>query len=240
VACAIQLTAKIRQLGAYFWEVDEKQVVLLDGSLRNCLTGQTINLIQVAELAEEPMEVSIRQRIPYSEQITGGGLAHPHMLYSSNVQLIQLSVDEETCEVQVERVVCFPEVGQVINRHGLEGQCEGGVAQGIGYALMEQVVVDQGNVMNGDFTRYPIPTVADLPAIEVIPVEVSEATGPFGAKGAAENATIPTAPAILDAITDAIGVRFTSLPVTPERIFQAVSDQAAPGAGKSEIIEIKN
>ena len=240
VASAIQLAAKIRRLGAYFWEVDENQVALLDESLRNSLTGETISLTQVTELAEEPLRVSIRQRIPYSEQITGGGLAHPHMLYSSNVQLVQLSVDAETCEVKVERVVCFPEVGQVINRHGLEGQCEGGVAQGIGYALMEQVVVDQGRVMNGDFTRYPIPTIADLPYVEVIPVEVPEATGPYGAKGAAENATIPTAPAVLDAIAEAIGVRFTSLPVTPERIFQAVSNQAVPGAGKFKKTEIKN
>jgi CO/xanthine dehydrogenase Mo-binding subunit len=225
VEAATRLAAMIRQLCSYFWEIDEEQVVFSDGFIRNRLTDQIISLSQAANLASEPLQISIQQRIPFSEQQTKGALAHPHMLYSSNVQIVQLSVDVDTGEVQVERVVCFPEAGQVINRFGLEGQCEGGVAQGIGYALLEKVNVEDAQIMNGDFTRYPIPTITDIPAIEVIPVNVPEATGPYGAKGAAENATIPTAPAILNAIAEAIGVRFTSLPVTPERIYQTLHDQ---------------
>ena len=181
-----------------------------------------MGLSKLAQLDPDALKVSHRQRIPYSELLTRGPLGHPHLLYSSNVQLVQLSVDVETCEATVERVVCFPEVGKVINRLGLEGQCEGGVAQGIGYALMEHVITDQGRVINDDLTRYPVPTAADMPLIAVVPIEIPDATGPFGAKGAAENATIPTAPAILDAIAEAIGIRFTSIPVTPERIFRVL------------------
>lgn len=232
VSAAQQLADILRQLAANYWEIDKNQVELSEDFLRDSVTGQKMGLAQLAKLANTPLHVSSRPRIPYSDQMAKGSLAHPHMLYSSNVQLVQLSVDTETGEVHVERVVCFPDAGQVVNRHGLEGQCEGGVAQGIGYALMERVVVDQGHILNGDFTRYPIPTVADLPAIEVIPVVVPEATGPYGAKGAAENATVPTAPAILDAIADAIGVRFTSIPVMPEHIFQRLHIQNANEAKK--------
>jgi len=134
--------------------------------------------------------------------------------------LAEVAVDTDTGEVRVERVVSFPEVGQVINRAGLEGQVEGGVAQGLGYALMEELIVRDARILNPDFGSYPIPTAQDVPAVETIPIEVPEASGPFGAKGAGENATLPTAPAILDAIADAIGVRFCKTPVTSERIVE--------------------
>jgi len=225
VAAARELTTKIKQLASAVLEVPETQVIVAGDHVSDRTSNQELTLSKLAQLNPDALKVSLRQRIPYSDLLTKGPLGHPHLLYSSNVQLVQLSVDVETCEVSVERVVSFPEVGKVINRHGLEGQCEGGVAQGIGYALMEQVVTNQGRVINDDLTRYPIPTVADVPALEIIPIEIPEATGPFGAKGAAENATIPTAPAILDAIAEAIDVRFTSIPVTPERIFQALEQK---------------
>jgi CO/xanthine dehydrogenase Mo-binding subunit len=227
IAAAHELAGRIKQLACRLWEVPESQVKIADGQIIDLASTQTFSLAQIAQLSPETLHVSIKQRIPYSELLTKGGLAHPHLLYSSHVQLVQLAVDMETCEVNVERVVCFPEVGKVINRLGLEGQCEGGVAQGIGYALMEQVAIDNGRIINDDLTRYSIPTAADVPQIEVIPIEVPEFTGPFGAKGAAENATIPTAPAILDALAKAISVRFTSIPVTPERIFQVLSEKSS-------------
>jgi CO/xanthine dehydrogenase Mo-binding subunit len=223
VAVARQLREQIQQVAAYTWEVPPDQARLAEGAVHNLATGETLSLDQVIRRAGKPLHVALRQRIPYSELPTQGPLGHPHVLYSSNVQLVQCCVDTETGEVVVEQVVCFPEIGKVINRLGLEGQCEGGVAQGIGYALLERVCLDQGRVLNPDFTRYPIPTAADLPPIEVIPIEVPEATGPYGAKGAGENATLPTAPAILDAIDAAIGIRFTELPVTPEVVYQALS-----------------
>jgi CO/xanthine dehydrogenase Mo-binding subunit len=225
LSAAHELAGKIKHLAAWHWEIPEAQVEIADGQVIDRSSGQTISLAHIAQLISEPLKVSQRQRIPYSELPTKGPLAHPHLLYSSHVQLVQLSVDVETCEATVEKVVCFPEVGQVINRLGLEGQCEGGVAQGIGYALMEQVISNEGLIIQDDLTRYPIPTVADVPPIEVLPIELPEATGPFGAKGAAENATIPTAPAILDALAEAIDVRFTSIPVTPERIYQVLAEK---------------
>jgi CO/xanthine dehydrogenase Mo-binding subunit len=226
VNAAHELSDKIRQLAALSFEVPLENVEITNNIVKDCLSGKLLSLTDIARLSAEPLQVHHQQRIPYSEKMTTGGLGHPHVLYSSNTQLVQLVVDTETGEIRVEQVVCFPEAGQVINKLGLEGQCEGGILQGIGYALMEQVVIEKGRVLNSDLTRYPIPTVADTPLMEVIPVEVLESTGPFGAKGAAENATIPTAPAILDAIEKAIGVRFTSLPVTPERVIQALATQS--------------
>jgi CO/xanthine dehydrogenase Mo-binding subunit len=238
VATAHALAVKIRRLASALMETPENQVDILDDHVIDRSSGQTIMLSQLAQLNPEALKVFLRQRIPFSELLTKGPLGHPHLLYSSNVQLVQLSVDVETCETTVERVVCFPEVGKVINRLGLEGQCEGGVAQGIGYALMEQVIASQGRIVNDDLTRYPIPTAADVPPIEIIPIEVPEATGPYGAKGVAENATIPTAPAILDAIAEAIGVRFTSIPVTPERVFGVLSQKSTTEQAHAE--KVKN
>ena len=149
-------------------------------------------------------------------------MSHPHALFSSNLQIVQVAIDTDSGEVEVERVVSFPDAGRVINLTGLVGQCDGGVLQGVGYALMEKVHVQDGRVLNPDWSTYQIPTAADMPLLETEPVETLEASGPFGAKGMAENATVPTAPAILDAIEDAIGVRFTEMPVTPEQVLRAL------------------
>jgi CO/xanthine dehydrogenase Mo-binding subunit len=226
IAAAYELVSQIRAAAAAVWQVPVDQVELGDGVVWDRQNENQLALSELVRLVPGPLEVSHRQRIPYSERKIGGGVGHPHVLYSSNTQIVQVAVDTETGEITVEQVVTFPEVGQVVNRLGLEGQCEGGIIQGIGYALMEQVVVDKGLILNGDLTKYPVPTVADICPIETIPIELPEETGPFGAKGAAENATLPTAPAILDAIADAIGIRFTTLPVTPERVLEALAGEA--------------
>ncbi len=225
VAAANELVTQIRGTAAAVWDAPVDCVALTDGIVWD---RRSENQMTLAELAGKTgkLQVNHRERMPYSQDKTDGVLGHPHVLYSSNTQIAQVAVDTQSGEVVVEKVVAFPEVGRVISPQGLEGQCEGGIVQGIGYALLERVVVNKGEILNGDLTKYPVPTVADVCAIETIPIEVPEATGPFGAKGAAENATLPTAPAILDAIADAIGVHFTELPVTPERVLTALANKA--------------
>jgi CO/xanthine dehydrogenase Mo-binding subunit len=222
VAAAEPFAARLRAAGAQFLGVSPAEVEVRGHSLTVAGTETMMSFDELGSRLSVLPSGSVRLRVPFSEGPTSGALAHPHVLYSSNVQIAQVAVDTDTGEVMVEHVVTFPEVGRVINPLGLEGQCEGGIAQGVGYALLEEVVVREGVIANADLTTYPIPTAADVPTVETIPVETPEETGPFGAKGAGENATLPTAPAIVNGIADAIGIRFTSLPVTPEEVLSAL------------------
>ena len=181
---------------------------------------------RMADPEAAELTVTCREQVPFASLPAAGGLGHPHVLYSGHVQLVEVGVDGETGEVQVRRVVSWPEAGRVINRLGLEGQCEGGTAMGVGYALLEKVVLDGGCPQNPDLATYTVPTSLDVPLIEVHPVEVPEETGPWGAKGVGENATLPTAPAIVDAIARATGVRLNHLPVAPEELLQAMAPEA--------------
>jgi CO/xanthine dehydrogenase Mo-binding subunit len=220
---ARKMDEQICLLASQKWEVPIDQVILEDGLVRNSETAETLTLSDIAKLASGELRVESRLRVPYSEVPSEGGLLHPHILYSTNAQIALVAVDTETGEVKVEKVVTYPEAGRVINPQGLEGQCDGGIAQGVAYALMEEIFLEDGCVVNDNFSVYPMPTCRDMPEVEVIPVEVLEASGPFGAKGAAENATVPTAPAILDAISNAVNIRFTTMPVTPEQIISKLA-----------------
>ena len=224
---ARQMDEHIRTLASQKWEVSLEQVKLADGVVSNLQTGETFTLADIAKLAANELRAESRLRVPYSEIPSEGGLRNPHILYSSNAQIALVAVDIETGEIKVEKVVTFPEAGRVINPLGLEGQCDGGVAQGMAYALMEEIFLEDGRVVNDNFSVYSIPTSKDMPEVEINPIEVPEASGPFGAKGAAENATVPTAPAILDAISDAINVRFTTMPVTPEKVISILANKSA-------------
>jgi len=106
-----------------------------------------------------------------------------------------------------------------------EGQIEGSVVQGIGYALMEGLTLDNGKVVNDGFLDYKIPTIGDIPEIETVLVETDDPHGPFGAKGIGEPGLVPTAPAIANAVYHAIGVRIRELPMTPEKILRALKEK---------------
>ena len=136
--------------------------------------------------------------------------------YTFASQAAEVEVDTETGEVTVLRVVAAHDVGKAINPLAVEGQIEGGVAMGIGYALIEHLILAEGWPLTPSFSEYLLPTVQDVPPIVSIIVEDEEPTGPYGAKGVGEPATIPTAPAIINAIHDAVGIRVTQLPATPE------------------------
>jgi CO/xanthine dehydrogenase Mo-binding subunit len=136
----------------------------------------------------------------------------------------QLLVDTETGEVTIERYVACHDVGKAINPAAVVGQIQGGVAMGIGMALMEEVVVKEGRILNAGFTDYILPTIRDIPDIECIVLENPDPGGPFGARGVGEPPLIGTAPAILSAIYDAIGKPIRILPATPERIWRTLSE----------------
>ena len=118
--------------------------------------------------------------------------------------------------------------GTPINPTLVEGQVEGGIAMGIGFALQEEMLFDDdGRQINPNLTNYIIPTALDVPDIKVDIVDSYDPTGPFGAKGVGEPSLVPTAAAILNAIHDAVGVRITSLPATSEKVFAAIKAKRA-------------
>jgi CO/xanthine dehydrogenase Mo-binding subunit len=121
--------------------------------------------------------------------------------------------------------VAAHDVGKAINPSNIEAQIEGGVAQGLGFALTEEIVQEGGYLKTQSLGEYVIPTSLDVPAIESHIVEIPVSTGPYGAKGVGEPALIPTAPAILNAICDALDIRITELPATKERIQQLIREK---------------
>ncbi len=146
---------------------------------------------------------------------TGQGI--PYATYAFACHLASVSVDVLTGEVRVERVVAAHDVGKAIHPAGIRGQICGGVAMGVGFALMEEFIPQETTSMQD----YHIPTCCDMPEVVPIIVESAEPTGPFGAKGVGEPALIPTAPAILNAVADAIGERIYDLPANLERVLAA-------------------
>ena len=135
------------------------------------------------------------------------------------LQSVEVEVDEETGDVRILRMVNALDVGKVLNPKLLAGQIYGGIAQGIGYALYEEVKSEKGRILNPGFLDYKIPTAMDAPDnIVPIIVEVPQPDGPYGARGVGEHTMIPAAPLIANAVEDAVGVRIKSMPVTKEKV----------------------
>ena len=144
--------------------------------------------------------------------------------YTFGTHGVEVEVDKETGQVKILKYVAAHDVGKAINPMLLEGQVYGGAVMGLGYALTERLILDKGKVQNPNFLDYKILTAKDIPPIETVVVETDDKEGPFGAKGIGEPGLVPTAPAIANAIYDAVGVRIKELPITPERVLQALKE----------------
>lgn len=146
--------------------------------------------------------------------------------YGCSAQVVEVTVDEETGQVTIDAMTDAHDCGRAVNRTSVEGQMEGSLSMGLGEALFEEVKFDEkGRVLNPNFSEYKIPTALDVPRIKTIIVESDEPNGPFGAKEVGEGAIMPTIPAILNAVSDAVGVRINELPITPERVLRAVREK---------------
>jgi CO/xanthine dehydrogenase Mo-binding subunit len=149
-----------------------------------------------------------------------GGRVFPD--YTFGAHAVEIEVDTETGAVRVLRHVACHDVGRAINPQSVEGQIQGGAVMGVGYGLMEEVALDHGVNLSTLFATYLIPTSMDVPDVEPLIIESGEGKGPFGARGIGEPPIGPPAAAIANAIEDAIGVRITELPITPERVARAL------------------
>jgi aldehyde oxidoreductase len=155
---------------------------------------------------------------PPTSPLDENGQGKPYAVYGFGAHLAEIEVDTDLGTVRVLRITASHDVGQAINPTLIEGQVEGGAAQGLGMALMEEFTPGKGENLHD----YLIPTVGDMPPVETILIEKPSSVGPYGAKGIGEQAVIPTAPGILNAIHDAIGIRIRKVPATPDRVRAAI------------------
>ncbi len=197
---------------------DEKDLFYEEGKIkaRTCLTTS----IPIREVAQRSGKV-LRGEGHFDPETTKldpkTGQGSPYATYAFATHLAEVEVDIETGKVKVNRVIASQDVGKAINPKNVKGQIAGGVAMGLGFALTEEFVPG----LTTSFLNYLIPTSKDISEVIPIIVEDQEPSGPFGAKGVGEAALIPTAPAILNAIADAIGERIYDLPATLERVREA-------------------
>jgi len=154
---------------------------------------------------------------------TGQGDAYATYSYAS--QLAEVEVDTQTGKVEVLRLIAAHDVGKAINPSNVEAQIEGGVVQGLGFAITEKITQEGGYLKTNSLGEYTIPTSMDVPVVESHIVEVPVSTGPYGAKGVGEPALIPTAPAILNAICNALDIRITDLPADLENLMRLIQEK---------------
>jgi aldehyde oxidoreductase len=166
---------------------------------------------------------------PPTKPLDENGQGTPYAVYGFGAHLAEVDVDLELGTIQVLRITAAHDVGRAINPTLIEGQIEGGAAQGLGMALMEEFHPGKGENLHD----YLIPTIGDMPPVDSILIEDASPIGPFGAKGVGEQALIPTAPAILNALYHAAGVRIYKLPATPDKVRAAIRTQEAVAGGNS-------
>lgn len=193
----------------------------LDGSFLEIHDHGTVTRIDLASLAPDRNGYAYSSEASYdppTSALNADGQGVPYAVYGYGAQMVELEVDEKLGTVRLLKITAAHDLGRVINPLLARGQIEGGIAQGIGLALMEEYLPGRTDNLHD----YLIPTVGDVPPIESILIEVPDPEGPYGAKGLGEHVLIPTAPAILNAIRHATGAALASVPALPHRVLKAM------------------
>jgi CO/xanthine dehydrogenase Mo-binding subunit len=220
-----ELREQIIDIAGKFLKVHPHEVTLQQGSAFE--TEDPSNHVELGQLYVEGLNrgytlkaTALFKPRTIREALDTGQSPRAFVTYLFGAHISQVLVDIETGEIRVERHIGVHDVGKAVNPQGVEGQIAGGVAQGIGMALMEEVVYQEGRIANPGFTDYIVPTIKDLPEVETVILEHDDPGGPFGAHGVGEPTLIGAVPAVLSAIHDAVGVAPNSLPVHPERMWR--------------------
>lgn len=166
--------------------------------------------------------------LPKHDPITYYGFPSPALVFATHIA--EVEVDKETGAVAMKNFVAAHDIGRAINPETAEGQIEGGVIMGIGWALTEEVMFEEGEFKNPNFQSYKLLTAMDIPEITPVLIETIDPNGPYGAKGLGECAMVPTAPAVVNAIYNATGVRIKDLPATPEKILLEIRKRNKMGS----------
>ena len=212
---------QLKERAAMIWDVPADQVQYVDG--------------EVQHAADDELRMSFRE-IAAMLPDTGGPIAGSANLnptgqsgsYSANI--VDIEVDPDTGKVDILRYTAFQDVGFAVHPSYVEGQMQGGTAQGVGWALNEEYFMSEdGKMLNTSLLDYRMPTALDLPMIDTVLVEVANPGHPFGVRGVGEANISPPMAAIANAIHDAVGVRLTELPMNPQTVSKAIREKARSG-----------
>jgi CO/xanthine dehydrogenase Mo-binding subunit len=200
---------------------------LLPGQVKNLTSGREIPLTALAAMMTPEDRVCISQflmPVVRDKMDTGKEfvIGFPHLLFSYSAHLVCIEVDELTGGIAVKSYLAATEAGRVLNPQAFEQQVQGAIAQGIGYALSEEVILKKGRIVNPDFATYIIPGALDIPEMVSLAVEAFEPSGPYGMKGVGEVGMNGPLPAIACALADACGIHMTLSPLTAERVLTAL------------------
>jgi CO/xanthine dehydrogenase Mo-binding subunit len=230
------LKEKLLHRAALILMLDEPRgLSLLPGKVRHLPSGEDIPLELLGRMFPETDRIAVNQFVmPVAQDGIDSAkdfkIGFPHVLFSYAAHLACVEVDELTGKVDVKGYLAVTDGGRVINPAGFEQQVHGAVAQGLGYGLMEDVRVEDGKILNPNFTNYIIPTSQDIPEVESVCVETVEHTGPFGMKGIGEVGMNAPLPALAGAVEDAVGCRMRRSPLTAARVLRAMNG----GKGRGE------
>ena len=216
---AQEARAQVLRAAAEFLEVPEGRLELADSRVR--VVGKPDRSVGLAELAATAIQSA-------EGPISGSWVLGRIPTYPSySMDIVTVEVDPETGKIELLDVVAIQDVGRALNPMLVEGQMEGGVVQALGLGMMEGYCYDDENrLLNPNLVDYPLPTAVDIPPIQTVMVEEPCADGPYGAKGVGEPPIIPGAAALANAVHDAVGVRVTEVPITPERVLAALRQLA--------------
>ncbi len=223
--------AKLDAVLAKEWNVDAGSIKAAGGEIWAEGTNHRIDMAAAVHLSKSRGVVPVgagtfgTDTTGIADGKGGDGAGRPWQAYVFGGQVAEVEVDTITGEVQVLGIWAAHDVGRAVNPRGVEGQIEGGIVQAVGQALMEDYKTENGQTTTPGFAKYILPTSLDVPKITSVIVEDPDPIGPLGVKGIGEPAMVPTIPAIMNAIYDAIGVRIMSLPATPEKVLQALREK---------------
>lgn len=227
---AKQLKEKLLQVASEKLDLPREKLVLRDGKVLTAEGGPT--RLSFKDLAKYCYERKVNLTAegwyapPRKEWNEEMGVGEAYSVYCFATQIAEVTVDLRSGRVKVDHVTAAHDVGKAINPATLEGQVEGGIVQGMGYAIMEELKVVDGKCLNPNFTDYLIPSAVDAPSVDTVLVELPWSRGPYGAKGIGEPSLIPIAAAVANAVSFACDHRFRHIPITPERLLTAMEDVA--------------
>jgi aerobic carbon-monoxide dehydrogenase large subunit len=220
---AQRITTKGKAIAAHLLQLDTADVNFADGVFSSPKTNRTLTIKEVAQEAMEPTRLPKDMDVGLIATAT---YVAPVQNFPNGCHICELEIDEETGEVEIVRYSVVDDVGTVINPLLLKGQIVGGVAQGVGQILMEDIQFDgHGQILTGSFMDYAMPRATDISAVEVKSNPVPTATNPLGVKGAGEAGCVGAMPAVANALVDALshlGIRHIEMPATPERLWRAI------------------
>src|SRR5271166_3498052 len=227
-AAADEVIERGKRFAAHFMEADTADIAFADGAFTIAGTDRSMPILQVAQMSFIPVGLPSELGVG----LQGAGAFSPDVpTFPNGCHICEVEIDPETGEVALDRYTVVDDIGTVINPLLAKGQIQGGVAQGAGQALSEDIVYDRdsGQLLTGTLMDYGIPRADTVPAISVDFSPVPSTTNPLGAKGVGEGGTVASTPTVMNAILDALaplGVTDLAMPATPERIWHAIRESA--------------